>query len=171
MSEKREQESNTGQASRSKDQIPPSPERSASIHRHPNILRGLQERLSRIKGQLVSDHARGILAVEEIIASLHNSGQEPFPGFTENMTAEFASLREDMGNSIPISSAMLSDLWRSQSESIFCHERSRSWPDIRCSWPKPTRLSRLQALAMPIPRFPPAAQPVERWITRSPSSA
>ncbi len=64
-------------------------------------MRGLQERLSRIKGQLVSDHAKGILAVEEIIASLHNSGQEPFPGFTENMTAEFASLRAELGEFDP----------------------------------------------------------------------
>lgn len=85
----------------SKDRVPPSPERSASIHRHPKMMRGLQERLSRIKGQLVSDSAKGILAVEEVIASLHNSGQEPFPGFTENMTEEFASLREELGELDP----------------------------------------------------------------------
>lgn len=101
----RNQESNSrgpnSQGLRSRDQIPPSPERSASIHRHPKMMRGPHERWSRIKGQLVSDRAKGILAVEEIIASLHNSGQEPFPGFTENMTAEFASLREELGELDP----------------------------------------------------------------------
>lgn len=98
MFEKRDQESNTGQASRSKDQIPPSPEHSASIHRHPKMMCGLQRRLSQIKGQLVSDHAKGIRAAEEVIATLHDLGQEPFPGFAENMTAEFASIREELGS-------------------------------------------------------------------------
>lgn len=96
----REQESNS-HASGSKDQIPPSPEHSASIHRHPKIMCGLQQRLSRIKGQLVSDHTKGILAVEEVVATLHDLGQEPFPGFTENMAAEFARIREELGELDP----------------------------------------------------------------------
>ncbi len=101
MSEKRSQESNTDQDSHSEGQISPSPENSASIHRHPKMMCGLQERLSRIKGQLVNDHAKGLLAVEEVIASLHSSGHEPFPGFTENMTMEFASIREELGELDP----------------------------------------------------------------------
>ncbi len=96
----RDQESKS-HASRSKDQIPPSPERSASIHRHPKIMCGLQHRLSRIKGQLVSDHTKGILAVEEVVATLHDLGQEPFPGFTENMAAEFSRIREELGELDP----------------------------------------------------------------------
>jgi hypothetical protein len=91
----RGQDSNSHTAC-SKGHNPPNPEHSASIHHHPKMMCGLQERLSRIKGQLVSDSAKGILAMEEVIASLHNSGHEPFPGFTENMTAEFAGIREEL---------------------------------------------------------------------------
>ena len=91
----RDQDSNS-RTSSSKGQIPPSPENSATIHRHPKMMCALQQRLSRIKGQLVSDHARGILAVEEVIATLHDLGQEPFPGFAENMTAEFGRIREEL---------------------------------------------------------------------------
>ncbi len=94
-------ESNTDQESHPEDQIPLSSEKTASIHRHPKMMCGLQGRLSRIKEQLVSDHTKGLLAIEEVIASLHDLGYEPFPGFTENMKAEFARSREELGTLDP----------------------------------------------------------------------
>lgn len=101
MSKKRDRESNADRESRSKDQLPPSPENSASIHRHPKMMCGLQEQLTRVKGKLVSDHANGVLAVEEVIASLHNSDHEPFPGFTENMITEFSGIGDELGELDP----------------------------------------------------------------------
>ncbi len=97
MFETHDPESNNAQASRSQDQSQLRPKHSASIHSHPRMMCGLQRRLSQIKGELVSDHARGILAVQEVIATLHDLGKEPFPGFAENMIAEFATIREELG--------------------------------------------------------------------------
>ncbi len=101
MVETRDREPNSDQASCSQGQGQPSPDHSANVHNHPRMMRGMRARLSQIKAQLLSDHTRGILAVEEGIASLHALGQEPFPGFTENMIAELASTREELGGLDP----------------------------------------------------------------------
>ena len=92
----RDQESNS-HTSGSGDQNSPSPEHSASIHLHRNIMCGLQERLSRFERQVVSDHPKGILAVEKVLALLQGLDREPFPGFIDHMMAEFARIREELG--------------------------------------------------------------------------
>ncbi len=101
MTEKSDQESATDRDPRSKGQEPPSPENSASIHRHPKMMCGLQEGMSRIKQQLVCDHTKGILAVEEVLVLLQDRGLDPFPGFAQNMTEEFAGIREELGELDP----------------------------------------------------------------------
>lgn len=90
-----------GKTARCQGQARSGPGQTATVHRHPKMMRGLQLRLSRVRTRLVADDRNGLLALEEIVASLHAQGWEPFPGYTENMTAEFAAMRGDLARLDP----------------------------------------------------------------------
>ena len=96
MFEIHDPESNNAQASRSQGQTQSRPDHSASIHSHPRMMRGLQKRLSELREHLVNDKDIGIPAIESAIALLREIDEEPFPGFTEDMIAEFECVRREL---------------------------------------------------------------------------
>ncbi len=97
MFEINDPESNNAQASRSQGQSQSRPDHSASIHSHPRMMRGMQKRLAEVRERLVNDKDMGIPAIESAIALLRVIDEEPFPGFTEDMIAEFECVRRELG--------------------------------------------------------------------------
>ncbi len=97
MFEIHDPESHNAQASRSQGQSQSRPDHSASIHRHPRMMRGMQKRLAELREHLVNDKDIGISAIESTIALFREMDEEPFPGFTENMIAEFERVQRELG--------------------------------------------------------------------------
>lgn len=90
-------ESNNAQPSRSQGQTQSRPDHSASIHSHPRIMRGRQKRLAEIRERLVNNKDIGIPAIESAMSLLREIDEEPFPGFTEDVIAEFECVRRELG--------------------------------------------------------------------------
>ena len=97
MFEIHDPEPNNAQASRSQGQSQSRPDHSASIHSHPRMMLGMRKRLAELKERLVNDKDMGIPAIESAIALLREIDEEPFPGFTEDMIAEFECVRRELG--------------------------------------------------------------------------
>ena len=97
MCEIHDPESNNAQPSRSQGQTQSRPDHSASIHSHPRIMRGRQKRLAELRERLVNDKDIGIPTIESAMSLLREIDEEPFPGFTEDMTAEFECVRRELG--------------------------------------------------------------------------
>ena len=97
MFEIHDPEPNNAQASRSRGQSQSRPDHSASIHSHPRMMLGMRRRLTELKERLVNDKDIGIPAIESAIALLREIDEEPFPGFTEDMIAEFECVRRELG--------------------------------------------------------------------------
>lgn len=96
MSETRDQEFNSDQASRFGSQSHQDREHSTSIHSHPRMMRGMQKRLAELRERLVNDEKIGIPAIESAMSLLRKIDEEPFPGFTEDMIAEFECVRREL---------------------------------------------------------------------------
>lgn len=90
-------ESSNHKASRSQDQSQSRPDHSARVHSHPRMMCGLQKQLADLRERLVNDKDMGIAAIESAIALLREIDEEPFPGFTEDLIAEFESVRRELG--------------------------------------------------------------------------
>lgn len=97
MSETRDQEPNSDQASRFGSQSHQDHDHSASIHNHPRMMLGMRKRLAELRERLVNDKDIGIPAIESAMSLLREMDEEPFPGFTEDMTAEFECVRRELG--------------------------------------------------------------------------
>lgn len=97
MCEIHDPESNNAQPSRSQGQTQSRPDHSASIHSHPRIMRGRQKRLAELRERLVNDKDTGIPAIESAMSLLREIDEGPFPGFTEDVIAEFECVRRELG--------------------------------------------------------------------------
>ncbi len=97
MCEIHDPESNNAQPSRFQGQTQSRPDHSASIHSHPRIMRGRQKRLAELRERLVNDKDIGIPAIESAMSLLREIDEEPFPGFTEGVIAEFECVRRELG--------------------------------------------------------------------------
>ena len=97
MFEIHDPESNNAQASRSQGQSQSRPDHSASIHSHPRMMRGMQKRLAELRERLVNDKDIGIPAIESAMSLLREINGERFPGFTEDIIAEFECVRRELG--------------------------------------------------------------------------
>jgi hypothetical protein len=63
---------------------------------------GLQKRLAELGERLVNDKDMGITSMERVIALLGEIDEEPFPGFIEDMIAEFECVQRELGALDPI---------------------------------------------------------------------
>ncbi len=97
MFETHDPESNNAQASRSQDQSQSRLDHSASIHSHPRMMLGMRKRLAELSERLVTDKDIGIPAIESAMSLIREMDDEPFPGFTEDMIAEFECVRRELG--------------------------------------------------------------------------
>lgn len=104
MSEIYDPEANDSQASRFKTQSQQDHVHSASIHRHPRMICGLRKREAVLRERLVNDKDKGIAAIEKVIAFLQEISEGPFPGFTEELIAEFECVRRELGTLDPTQS-------------------------------------------------------------------
>ena len=57
----------------------------------------MRKRLAELRESLLTDDAIGLPAIQRAISSIRELDDEPFPGFTENMIAEFEYARRELG--------------------------------------------------------------------------
>ena len=60
-------------------------------------MRGMQKRLAELRERLVNDKDIGIPAIESAMSLLREINGERFPGFTEDIIAEFECVRRELG--------------------------------------------------------------------------
>ncbi len=101
MFEIHDSDSNNAQASGSQGQSQSRPDHSASIHSHPRMMHGMQKRLAELRERLVNDKDIGIPAIESAMSLLREIDEGPFPGFTEDVIAEFECVRRELGTLDP----------------------------------------------------------------------
>ena len=97
MFEIHDPETNNAKASRFGNQIHQNREHSASIHSHPRMMLGTLKRLAELRERLVNDRDNGIPALLGVMSLIREMDDEPFPGFTEDMTAELEFIQRELG--------------------------------------------------------------------------
>ncbi len=60
------------------------------------MICGLRKREAVLRERLVNDKDKGIAAIENVIAFLREISKEPFPGFTEELIAEFECVQRGL---------------------------------------------------------------------------